>query len=158
MRKAFIDIFTELVQKDSKLLLLIGDVGFSFLDEFKKNFSEQIINCGIMEQDMMGTAVGLTKAGFKPWVYSMINFVTMRPFEQVRNDIGYQNSNVKLLGVKGSEAYKFLGFSHNIEENEDVHLMSRIPNMNIYIPQTEEETKDIIKKEYARQGPAYIRL
>lgn len=168
MRKPFIETFTKLAEKDDKLILIIGDVGFSFMEDFMKRLPNQFLNTGVCEQSMMGLAVGLSLAGYKPWVYSMINFVTMRPFEQVRNDIGFQNSNVKLLGVKGSAAYKFLGFSHNIQESiwrsenvtedEDYHLMRIVPNMKIHIPQKESEVPGIVEAEHSRKGPAYIRL
>lgn len=158
MRKPFIETFTALAEKDPKLMLIIGDVGFTYMEDFMSRFPNQFLNTGVTEQSMMGIAVGLSKAGWKPWVYSMINFVTFRPYEQVRNDICYQNANVKLIGVKGSEAYKFLGFSHNIEEKEDVKVLEHLPNMKIHIPKDEKEAENIVFAEYIRSGPAYIRL
>ncbi len=158
MRKPFIETFTELAKKDDKLILIIGDVGFRFLEPYIKSFPNQFLNSGVAEQSMMGLAVGMAKVGWKPWVYSMINFVTFRPYEQVRNDICYQNSNVKLLGVQGSEAYKFLGFSHNIGQNEDLHVLENLPHIKCHVPKTEPATVKVVLEEYNRQGPAYIRL
>jgi transketolase len=158
MRKPFIETITKLAESDNRIILLIGDVGFTYMEDFMKRFPNQFLNTGVCEQSMMGVAVGLSKSGWKPWVYSMINFVTFRPYEQVRNDICYQNANVKLLGVSGSVAYKFLGFSHNIEKDEDKKVLSGLPNMKFYIPKTEKAAVDTILKEYKRSGPAYIRL
>lgn len=148
----------KLAQKDKKVILIIGDVGFKFIEPFREKYPNQFLNAGAAEQNMMGMAHGLTRVGWKPYVYSMVNFICIRPLEQVRNDLANQNSNVKLFGVLGGPSYGFLGFSHNISEDEDVRLMSPLPNMNVYIPKTEEEVPDIMMKEYERKGPSYTRI
>lgn len=158
MRKPFIETLTELVEKDPTVILIVGDVGFSFLEPFKERFPKNFLNCGIMEQTMMGFAAGLATGGMKPYVYTMSNFILLRPLEQVRNDICFANKNVKLISVKGSEAYKFLGMSHNLFPGEEEAILSTLPNITKHFPQTDEECKKIIKDEYERIGPSYIRL
>src|SRR3990167_5090161 len=160
-RKIFIETLTHLAENDSRVLLIVGDVGFSFLEAFKARFPKQFLNCGIMEQSMMGIAVGLANGGMKPYVYTMRNFIAFRPYEQVRNDIAFGNANVKLIGVSGSEAYRFLGFSHNVikckdGEDEDMKMFKQLPNMNIYEAHTEEGLKKDLLFEYERLGPAYF--
>lgn len=158
-RKAFLETLTELAEKDPRIILIIGDVGFSFIEGFKERFPNQFLNCGVMEQTMMGVATGLSRAGWKPYVYTMINFIVFRPYEQVRNDIAYGNANVKLFGVEASSVYAFLGHSHNIEQNEDEKLLRDLPNMNTYIEmQGEEDVRASMAKEYNRVGPAYFRI
>lgn len=157
-RKAFLETLTKLAENDPKVILLIGDVGFSFVEDFKAKFPNQFLNVGVCEQSMMGIAAGLSRAGWKPYVYTMINFIVFRPFEQVRNDICYSNANVKLFGVEGSAAYKFLGYSHNIEENEDIKNLDGLPNLMIYIPEAESFIVDKMNEEYQRKGPAYFRI
>lgn len=158
MRKPFIETLTELAEKDDKVILVIGDVGFSFIEGFRQRFPKQFINVGVLEQTMMGIAVGLAQQGFKPYVYTMKNFIILRPYEQLRNDICYGNANVKLFGVGGSEAYKFLGMSHNLYGDEEQRLLKDLPNLNTYFPKSEEECKEIIKNEYNRLGPAYFSI
>jgi len=158
MRKQFIEKLTELAEKDPKVILIIGDVGFSFLEPFIKRFPNQFLNAGIAEQSMMGLAVGMANMGWKPYVYTMSNFILLRPLEQVRNDICYGNSNVKLFGVKGSAAYRFLGMSHNMYGTEEVDMLKHLPNLNSYFPQTEKETLDFMELEYKRKGPAYFSI
>lgn len=157
-RRVFLETLTELAEKDPRVILIVGDVGFSFIEGYKERFPNQFLNAGISEQNMMGLAAGMSFQGWKPYVYSMINFICMRPFEQVRNDIAYQNANVKLFGVEGSAAYAFLGFSHNISEGEDEHLMSYLPNMNVHIPASEEQVRQTMLDEYNRNGPSYTRI
>ena len=158
MRKFFIEKLTELAEKDPKVILIVGDVGFSFLEVFKERFPKQFINTGINEQFMMGFAAGLSNAGMKPYVYTMKNFILLRPHEQLRNDIGFANANVKLFGVGGSEAYRFLGMSHNLFEGEERDILKHIPNINSYFPETEEGIKEFMEREYERKGPAYFSI
>jgi transketolase len=158
MRKPFIETLTELAEKDPKVILVFGDVGFRFIEPFKEKFPKQWINSGAAEQTMMGMAAGLAIAGFKPYVYTMKNFILLRPLEQLRNDICYGNANVKLFGVGGSEAYKFLGFSHNLRDGEEAAILSTLPNIVSHFPKTEEEAKELILTEYDRKGPAYFAI
>jgi transketolase len=163
MRKPFLETLTKLAEKDPRIILIIGDVGFRFVEEFKERFPKQFLNVGVLEQSMMGIAAGMARMGWKPYVYTMRNFIAFRPYEQVRNDIAFGNANVKLFGVSGSAAYKFLGFSHNVIrdedgklDDEDVTMFKRLPNMNVHQPKTEEECSELIEKEYNRIGPAYF--
>ena len=162
MRKPFLETLTKLAEKDPSVVLVIGDVGFSFVEGYKERFPNQFINIGCLEQTMMGVATGMAIGGLKPYIYTMRNFIAFRPYEQVRNDIAFGNANVKLFGVAGSEAYKFLGFSHNViegkdgQDDEDVAMFKRLPNMNIYKPETEEELVEKMEFEYNRKGPSYF--
>lgn len=158
IRKQFIEKLTELAEKDPKVILIIGDVGFSFLEPFIKRFPNQFLNAGICEQSMMGLAVGMANMGWKPYVYTMSNFILLRPLEQVRNDICYANANVKLFGVKGSAAYKFLGMSHNMYGTEEQDMVKHLPNLNTYFTETEETVTKAIEYEYQRKGPAYFSI
>ena len=158
MRKSFLETLTKLAKKDPMIIFIVGDVGFSFIEDFRERFPKQFKNIGAAEQKMMNFAVGMANEGFKPYVYTMANFILLRPHEQVRNNICHANKNVKLFGVKGSEAYSFLGISHNLEEGEEERIVTNWPNINYYVPKTEEETIEVILKEYDRQGPSYVRL
>ena len=104
-------------------------------------------------------AAGLALSGFKPYVYSMINFVVFRPYEMVRNAVCLHNANVKIIGVKGSEKYKFLGFSHNlITEDEDIKVLEHLPNLKSYIVTDPKKIRDLILETYKINSPCYIRL
>lgn len=157
-RQIFIETLTELAAKDSRIILIVGDVGFSYIEEFADRFPNQFLNAGVTEQSFMGIAAGLALSGWKPYVYSMIPFVTMRNYEQLRNDVCYHNANVKIIGVRGNIHYRFLGFSHNISpDNEDVKILSHLPNLKIYIPDT-EEVWQVVLESYELKQPCYIRL
>ena len=158
-RKVFIETLLELAKNDDKIVLVVTDVGFSFIELFKEKFPDRYFNFGVTEQSTALIVTAMAKEGFKPWFYSMINFVAFRPYEMVRNGIALHNANVKLVGVKGSEKYKFLGFSHNmLYENEDVDVLKHLPNMSIYIPQDEKKVRESIIDAYKIDGPCYLRL
>lgn len=158
LRKAFIETLTALAEKDPRVILIIGDVGFSFLEPFKERFPNQFLNAGIAEQNMMGMAAGLARVGWKPYVYTMSNFILCRPYEQVRNDIDFAQANVKLFGVKGSAAYKFLGMSHNLYDGEEDNLLANFSNTKKYFPATEADVVTLMESEYNRIGPSYMRI
>ena len=156
MRKAFINTLIELAEKDKNIYLLTGDLGFSVLEKFIEKFPKRFFNCGVAEQNMMGVAAGLALSGKKPYVYSIIPFVTMRCFEQIRNDICYQNLDVKIIGVGSGLAYGPLGASHHAIE--DVAILRALPNMTILSPADPVETKEVVLKTYQTKTPTYLRL
>ena len=154
-RRTFIDTLNKLAENDPKIVVIIPDVGFNYLSEPHKF---KTMNLGVTEQSCVMIAVGLAQQGWKVYVYSMINFVLFRPAEMVRNGIVLHHANVKLIGVKGSEKYKFLGFSHNlIHDNEDSNFCDNI-GLKWHKPQTNEEVKKVIEESYKSESPAYIRL
>jgi transketolase len=107
----------------------------------------------------MTIAAGLALSGFKPYIYSMINFVAFRPYEAVRNAVCLHKANVKIIGVKGSDKYKFLGFSHNlIAENEEIKILENLPGFKTYIVPNPAEIRKVILETYQVNSPCYIRL
>ena len=158
-RREFIDILIELAEKDDKIVLLVPDVGFNYIEEFSNRFPDRFYNLGVTEQSTMTIAAALALSGLKPYVYSMINFVVFRPYEMLRNAVCLHNANVKIIGVKGSEKYKFLGFSHNlIVEDEEIKVMDHLPNLDHFIVKDPEKVREVILKTYEKKGPCYIRL
>lgn len=157
-RKIFFEELIKLAELDDKIVLVVPDVGFNYTETFKEKFPTRYYNFGVTEQSCVVIASALALSGFKPYVYSMINFVLFRPAEMVRNAVVHHNANVKLIGVKGSEKYKFLGFSHNMShDNEDIDFCKNI-GLDYHVPSGEEEVRQVIKGSYHNETPLYIRL
>ena len=158
-RGVFMETLEELAKKDKKVILIVGDVGFSYMQIFQKKYPKQYINAGVTEQSFMGMAAGLAKSGWKPYVYSMIPFVIMRNYEQLRNDVCYGNADVKIIGVRGSVHYRFQGMSHNLlgKENEK-DLLKNLPNIKQFYPKDTREVREMILDTYRNTQPTYIRL
>ncbi len=155
-RTTFVQTLIELARKDDRIFLLTPDMGFSVLEKFREEFPDRFLNCGIAEQNTISIAAGLAASGKIVFVYSIIPFVTMRCFEQVRLDLAYNNTNVKLIGIGAGLTYGSAGTSHHAIE--DIAIMRSIPNMTVLCPGDPIETRELIKRSYERYGPTYIRL
>lgn len=156
MRTAFIDTLIQLAKKDDTVFLITPDMGYSVLEKFRDEFPNQFLNSGIAEQNTISVAAGLASSGYTVFVYSIIPFVTMRCFEQVRLDLAYNNTNVKLVGIGAGLTYGSLGVSHHAIE--DIAIMRSIPNMTVLCPGDPIETRELVKRSYEKNGPVYIRL
>lgn len=156
MRTAFVNEITKLAQKDKNVWLVTGDLGFTVFEDFKTKFPDQFLNTGVAEQNLVSIAAGLAMTGKKVFVYSITTFISMRPFEQIRNDICYQNLPVCLIGGGSSFSYSTFGCTHF--PLEDVGIMRTLPNLAIVVPGDPIEVSALINDAYKRKGPTYIRL
>jgi len=156
MRKEAIAQLIKQAEINDKIVLLTGDLGFSVLEEFRDKFPDRFFNIGIAEQNMMGIAAGLALTGKIVFVYSIIPFLTMRCFEQIRNDVCYQNLNVKLIGVGAGVLYGSAGPSHHAIE--DISILRSLPNMKILSPADIFEAEMSVSAAIQNEGPTYIRL
>ena len=156
MRTAFIDTLRELARIDDRIFLLTADMGYSVFETFRDEFPDRFLNTGIAEQNTIGIAAGLASRGKIVFVYSIIPFVTMRCFEQVRLDLAYNFMNVKLVGVGAGLTYGSLGSSHHALE--DIAIMQSLPDMTVLCPGDPIETRELIKRSFEYEGPVYIRL
>ena len=156
MRTTFVNTLKELARQDERVFLVTADMGYSVLETFKDEFPDRFLNTGIAEQNTIGIAAGLASRGKIVFVYSIIPFVTMRCFEQVRLDLAYNFMNVKLVGVGAGLTYGPLGSSHHALE--DIAIMRSLPDMTVLCPGDPIETRELIKRSYEYEGPVYIRL
>src|SRR6266516_2483950 len=121
MRGAFTKAVTELAQRDPRIVLLTGDLGYMALEPFADAFPDRFFNVGVAEQNMIGLATGLAEAGFIPFAYSIATFATMRPYEFLRDGPILHELPVRLVGVGGGLDYGHNGVTHYALE--DVALM-----------------------------------
>jgi len=156
MRITFVKTLTEFAKKNPQVILLTGDLGFSVFEDFIQTCPNQFINAGIAEQNMAGMAAGLASEGKIPVIYSIIPFVTMRNFEQIRNDVCYQNLNVKIVGVGAGFSYGPYGHTHHALE--DIGILRTLANMTIFCPGDPVEVQATTKAMLQLKGPAYLRL
>ena len=149
-RRIFINTLEEI--NDPKNIIVTCDVGFNYLS----NTKTKVFNFGVTEASSAMISTGLGISGYTVWFYSMINFVTFRVHEMIRNGIVQHKADVKIIGVKGSEKFKFLGFSHNLLwEDEEIEWLQKL--MPCYKPKL-EEIPDLIRKLNKEKTASYIRL
>jgi transketolase len=156
MRNAFAETFLKLARKDSRLVLITGDLGFGVLEKIADELPAQFINSGIAEQSMMSMAAGLASEGFRPFVYSIANFPTLRCLEQIRNDVCYMENAVTIVSVGAGLGYGNLGYTHHAIE--DLAIMRALPNIDLYSPADKFEVIATMQTILELKRPSYLRL
>jgi transketolase len=151
MRQAFVQTLTGLAGHDSRILLLTGDLGYLALEPFADKFPSRFFNVGVAEQNMVGLATGLAEAGFIPFVYSIVPFAVLRPYEFIRNGPIQHQLPVRIVGVGGGLAYGPNGLSHY--GLEDVAVMRVQPGLTVIAPADAPQTRTAVAGVLpARQG------
>src|SRR3954452_21815242 len=156
MRNAFVATLLEVAERDPRLWLLCGDLGYSVLEVFHQRFPERFCNVGVAEQNMAGIASGLAHAGKPVFIYSIGNFPTFRCLEQLRNDVCYHAADVKVIAVGAGFAYGSQGYTHHALE--DVAVMSVLPNIEVFVPCDPAEVQAATRGISVSGKPAYLRL
>lgn len=156
-RKSFTDTLLELAKKDKKILALASDSkGSVTLNDFADTLPDQFIECGIAEQDEVGIAAGLSTIGFKPFVCAPACFLSTRSLDQIKVDIAYSQTNVKIIGISGGVSYGALGMSHH--SLQDVAVMRAIPGITVILPADEHQTREMTKALVDYNQPVYVRM
>jgi transketolase len=156
-RKDFSSALMELGESCDLVLAISCDSGSgSGMNDFKAAYPERYIEVGISEQNAMDVAAGLAISGFIPVISAIAPFISMRCYEQVRNDVGYSNTNVKIIGSSSGLSHAPAGSTH--QANEDMALMRTVPNIVIFNPGDGYEVKMSLKKAVEHEGPVYIRM
>jgi transketolase len=154
MRKMFPITVHELMNKDKRIVVLLGDISvFGFQNCFK-DFPERTFNIGICEQSMVGVAAGLSMAGFIPIVHTIEPFLVDRAFEQIKDDFGYQELKGNIVGVDVSETAPNLGFTHQCPYA--LKHMLDVQGMNVLSPNSPEQLDLFLRQYY--DGLNYIRI
>ena len=156
MRDAFVKKLNEKAADDPNIMLLVGDLGFGVVADFGDTYPKQFLNCGVAEQSMVGIAAGMAASGRRPFVYSIANFPTLRPLEQIRNDICYHGLSVTIVSVGAGLAYGSLGYTHHAVE--DISILRSLPGMRVFSPADALECNAAVDEILATPGPAYLRL
>jgi len=156
VRNAFVAELCRAARDDPSLWLLAGDLGYSVLEPFIEEFPERYLNVGVAEQNMIGVAAGMALSGQRVVVYSIVNFATLRCFEQIRNDVVYHGLPVTIVGVGGGFAYGGQGYTHH--GLEDLAVMKSLNAIDVAAPADAHETQLVVNAALRHDGPTYIRL
>ena len=156
MRREFAKLCLETVKNDSKSVVMVGDISHFLLRETEQVAPDRFYNIGICEQSMVGMASGMAIEGMRPIIHTIAPFLVERAFEQIKNDIGYQNTEVTIVTVGGTYDYSDLGCTHHCYG--DVAMMRLIPNMQVFEPSTPQEFRTLFEKTWGNGLPKYFRL
>ena len=136
MRAQIIEsIFQRMVQ-DPDVFFLTADMGINLVEKFEEKYPARFLNVGIAEQNLVGVSAGLVNLGYRPFAYTISNFVIHRCFEQIRNEIGIHDYPVTLLGTSTGYDNAPLGPTHHIIDEWGV--LKSIPEIDIYRTDTSD--------------------
>lgn len=156
-RQVICETLLELAKKDRDIMVLTSDSrGSASMAKFADELPEQFVETGIAEQNIVGMAAGLAHSGKKPFVASPACFLSMRSIEQIKVDVAYSNTNVKLIGISGGISYGALGMSHH--SLQDIAVTRAIPDLAVLLPADRHETKKMVEALVNYEGGAYIRI
>lgn len=156
-RKAFTDTLLELARTDKDIVAVTTDArGSVTLGDFAKELPDQFVECGIAEQNAVGISAGLAHSGKKAYVCGPACFYVARSLEQVKVDVAYNRTNVKILGVSGGVAYGALGATHH--SLHDIAVLRTFPGMNVVLPCDARQTARLVKMLVGNTEPFYIRV
>jgi transketolase len=156
MRKEFAEAVISLSKINNKIVFLTGDLGFMALEQVRDTLGDRFINAGVAEQNMATMAAALAYEGFTPLIYSISPFITLRPYEQLRNDICLHNLPVKVIANGGGYGYGIMGGTHH--NIEDIGSMRILPNMKVFVPFTKDDVYNSLKEMINDSSPNYLRL
>jgi len=156
MRSAFAKTLVTLAERDSRILLLTGDLGFMALEPFADRFPTRFFNVGVAEQNMVGMATGLAESGFIPFVYSIAPFAALRPYEFIRNGPIQHQLPVRIVGMGGGFEYGTNGLSHYALE--DIGVMRIQQGISIIAPADYKQAASALLVSWDLPGPIYYRL
>src|SRR5690348_14596040 len=156
-RDAFENKLRELASQDDRIVAVVNDsVGSSKLNQFGQMYPVRLINVGIAEQNMIGVGAGLANGGLIPFVSGAAPFLTGRALEQIKADVAYSNTNVKLCGMSSGMAYGELGPTHH--SIEDMAWLRAIANMTVIVPADPVETRQAVEVAASTVGPMFLRI
>jgi transketolase len=156
-RKAFTETILREAQNNADIFVVTTDArGSVTLDDFAKILPGQFVEVGIAEQNAVGIGAGLALAGKNVFVCGPACFYAARSLEQVKLDVAYSHTNVKIIGVSGGVSYGALGASHH--SLHDIAVMRTFPDMHVYLPSDRFQTEKLTQHLAHSQESAYIRM
>ncbi|MFG3155940.1 transketolase family protein [Streptomyces sp. NPDC048219] len=156
-REAFAETLLELAGSDERTVAVCNDsVGSSNLKGFQERFPDRLVNVGIAEQLMVGVGAGLANGGRIPYVCAAAPFLTGRALEQIKADVAYSRTNVKLCAMSPGFAYGALGPTHH--GVEDFAWLRTLPELVLLSPADPAETREALRWAHGYDGPVYLRI
>ncbi|MBE6907287.1 MAG: transketolase family protein [Ruminococcaceae bacterium] len=156
-RQVICEVLNRHADSDRDIVVLCSDSrGSASLAPFADAHPRQFVEVGIAEQDLVSVSAGLARCGKKAFAASQACFLSSRSLEQVKVDVAYSNTNVKLIGISGGISYGALGMTHH--SAQDIAAIASIPNMRVYLPSDRFQTELLMESLLLDDLPAYLRV
>jgi transketolase len=155
MRQRFLDVMTDALDEDPRVALVLADISMRFLGEARARHPQRVLNVGIREQLLIGTAAGLALCGLRPVAHTYAPFLVERAFEQVKLDLGHQDLGAVLVSTGAS--YDEPGYGRTHQAPGDVALLDTVPGFTVHVPGHPAEVEVLLRHELALDTRAYLR-
>ena len=158
MRDVFISQVGNMIENDPRLALVLADIsaGEGRFAQIVREHPDRIINVGIREQLMIGTAGGLGLTGLRPIAHSYAPFLIERAFEQIKLDLEHQGTSAVLVSVGASYDWAEGGYTHF--SPRDIGLLDSIGDWRIHTPGHPDEVPAALTNAVDSDRNAYLRL
>lgn len=156
VRQQFADTVLEVGQKDSRLVVLVGDISHFAMQPFAKACPGRYYNVGICEPTIMSMSAGVSKVGLIPVVHTISPFLIERSYEQIKLDFGYHELAGNIVTVGSAFDYGMLGCTHHCYS--DFALMKPIQGTQIFYPGSSLEFDALFQAVYADHKINYFRV
>ena len=151
MRQRFYELAAEAVRRDSRVAVVLADIGVDSVGPHA-----HVFNVGIREQLMIGVAAGLALEGYRPVAHSYAPFLVERPYEQIKLDLGHQDLGAVLVSTGASYDASREGRTH--QSPADVALLSALPGWTIHVPGHVAELEHAFASALRSDDRVYIRM
>jgi transketolase len=156
MRQMYANTLLELAKANPNVVALEADLMSAIsTNKIMNEIPDQLINCGIMEANMIGMAAGLSLTGKIPFVHTFGQFATRRAFDQLFISGAYAKTNIKILGSDAGVSAEHNGGTHMAFE--DLGLVRLIPNAHVYEVSDSTMLGYLLRKIEKEFGIHYIR-
>jgi transketolase len=156
MRNRFIELIHKEMSVNQDIVFLTADMGINLVEKIQQDFPNRYHNVGIAEQNLVGIAAGLAESGFKPFAYTISNFLSIRALEQIRNDIVLHELPVTLVGTSTGFDNGPLGPTHHMLD--DWGVLSGMPGLTIHCPASMSSLETMFVESTTSTLPNYIRI
>lgn len=157
LASVMVTAFIDAVNRGIDLVPVVADsTSTAKIAPFIKAFPDRLVNVGIAEQTLVGMAAGLAIGGKVAVTCNAAPFLISRANEQVKVDVCYNDTNVKLFGLNAGASYGPLASTHH--SIDDIAIMRGFGNIQIFAPSCPLECRQIIDYALDYIGPVYIRL
>lgn len=156
-RQSYGEALAELGEKNNDIVVFDADLSKATKTSiFAKKFPNRFFDMGIAEQDMMGTAAGISTFGKIPYVSTFAVFAAGRAYDQIRSGICYPKLNVKICATHSGITVGEDGATHQMLE--DIGLMRGLPNMTVLCTSDDTQTRWAVEEISKINGPVYLRM
>ena len=157
LRQVFSEQILAEAKRDRNIIVVCSDSrGSAALGPYPQILPDQFVEIGIAEQNAVSISAGMALIGKKVFAVGPASFYSLRAAEQVKTDLSYMGTNVKIIGISGGLSYGNLGGTH--QSLQDIALMRSLPGMVVEIPSCPNQMQGLVRALIDYDGPAYVRV